>query len=159
MKFTHQVSKTAPKPVFRILLVEDDPLRAHKLLHWLPEDVKNVWVKSPGAAIGLLKRDCGYVYAGILLDHDLVYQTLTQDDRSLSGSDVVGQIIQNIDRAVSILIHSVNPQKAPEMENRLKKAGFKDVFRIPMQHLSEERLVEWVEYARELWADHFDITL
>ena len=151
--------QNTPQPVFRILLVEDDPIRAQKLLYWLPEDVKNVWVKSAGRAIGLLKRDCGKVYAGILLDHDLVYQTATKDDEYLSGSDVVDAIIQNIDKTVSILIHSVNERMAPLMEIKLKKAGFRDVLRIPMQYLSEQKLVEWVDDARELWEDYLtDLT-
>lgn len=43
-----------PKPVFRILIVEDDPDRAQTLESWLPEDVRTVVVTSAGKAMGLL---------------------------------------------------------------------------------------------------------
>lgn len=60
-----------PKPVFRTLIVEDDPERANILQDWLPDNVRPVVVTSAGKAMGVLARDRGNVYAGILLDHDL----------------------------------------------------------------------------------------
>lgn len=85
-----------PKPVLRILIVEDDPDRARRLQSWLPEGVRTVVVASAGRALGVLHRDRGSVYAGILLDHDLQEQAATDSDRHLSGSDVVDAIIMNV---------------------------------------------------------------
>jgi CheY-like chemotaxis protein len=51
------------RPFFRILTVEDDPMRADLLQSWLPEDVRIVLVTTAGKAIGLIKRDRGNVYA------------------------------------------------------------------------------------------------
>lgn len=141
-----------PKPLFRILIVEDDPERADILQAWLPKDVRPVVVTSAGKAMGLLARDRGRVYAGILLDHDLQQQTATEEDLYLSGEQVVESIIRKVSKDVPILVHSVNAQQAPVMVSKLEAAGF-DVTRIPMDHLKEEQLVEWVEEAREIWED------
>ena len=74
-----------PGPFFRILIIEDDQERIKRLLSWMPADVRTVVTTSAGKAIGLLKRDRGNVYAGILLDHDLQEQVAAENDRYLSG--------------------------------------------------------------------------
>ena len=141
-----------PKAVFRILLVEDDPERTELLQSWLPKDVRTVVAASAGKAMGLLARDKGNVYGGILLDHDLQMQTVTRTDRYLCGSDVVNAIIRYISRDVPILVHSTNVQEAPVMVTRLENADF-SVTRIPMYRLKQEQVVDWIEEARESWQD------
>jgi len=145
-----------PKPVFRILIVEDDPERADILQSWLPEGTRAVVVTSAGKALGLLTRDRGNVYAGILLDHDLQQQTAASSDLYLSGEQVAEAIIRYVAKDVPILVHSVNVQRAPVMVSKLEAAGF-CVTRIPMDDLQKESLLEWLEHAREIWADREEI--
>jgi len=145
-----------PKPVFRILIVEDDPDRAATLQNWLPQDVRPVVVTSAGKAMGVLARDRGNVYAGILLDHDLQQQTAARSDLYLSGEQVAEAIIRYVAKNVPILVHSVNVQRAPVMVGKLEAAGFW-VTRIPMDELQKEKLEAWLEDAREIWADREEI--
>jgi CheY-like chemotaxis protein len=145
-----------PKPVFRILIVEDDADRTKILKSWLPEDVRTVVVTSAGKAMGLLARDRGNVYGGILLDHDLQMQTATEKDRFLCGNDVVNAVIANISRDVPIFVHSANVQQAPVMATRLENADFW-VTRIPIYDLKKEQLLQWVEDVQELWEDRNEL--
>lgn len=64
-------SRTRLVQVCRILIVEDDDERVAKFRSWLPETMRIVHARSAGSAIGILQRDKGRVYAGIMLDHDL----------------------------------------------------------------------------------------
>jgi len=141
-----------PEPVFRILIVEDNEKRAQRLLSWLPEDVRTVVAKSAGRALGIIQRDRGDVYAGILLDHDLGEQAAADSDRFLTGMDIVDAIARNVSKHVPILVHSMNFAWAPVMVSKLTKAGF-DVTRVQMDNLTKEWLQEWMEEARELWED------
>lgn len=61
------------------------------------------------------KRD----YPGIMLDHDLTGRCKTLEDRSLSASDIVEDIVLRISFETPILIHSMNIAKAEEMAKRL----------------------------------------
>ena len=63
--------RRSPEPRLRILVVEDDRGRENRIRAMLPAEVLAVVVNSGGKALGLLERDRGSVYAGILLDHDL----------------------------------------------------------------------------------------
>ena len=137
---------------FRLLIIEDDHERERILRSWLPPDVKTVVAGSAGRAIGILERDRGSVYAGILLDHDLQGRIAPATDHYLDGKDVVQWIIKNISKDVPILVHSMNVTQAPVMAKRLEKDGFY-VTRIPMANLTKERLQEWVEEARAVWDD------
>ena len=134
---------TVPPRAFRVLLVEDDPERERLLRSWLPPGVRVVVARSAGQALGILERDRGDVYGAILLDHDLTERTVTERDRSLSGSDVVGAVVAHVDRTVPVLVHSMNPREAPGMVERLERAGF-DVTRRPMAQLTREWLVHWI---------------
>ena len=100
--------------------------------------------------MGILKRDKGKVYAGIVLDHDLEKNPASESDLFLCGQDVVDTIIKNVSKQVPILIHSVNESQAPVMQTMLEKAGFA-VERIPMDILTRESFNEWLEYVRENW--------
>ncbi len=138
---------------FRILIVEDDPDRLHTIKSWMPPNVIVSNVTDAGAAIGQIRRDRGRVYAGIMLDHDLQEQLKAETSMYLSGNDVVDAIRSSIDKDVPILVHSMNPSQAAVMVRRLESAEFEYVTRIPMAELTEQKLFEWVEDARELWED------
>ena len=143
------------KKPLRILLIEDDQDRAAKLRTWIPEEIKTVLAASAGRAIGILKLDgkhCGRIYAGIMLDHDLQAQAVTEMDRHLSGTQVVDSIIRHIQLDVPILVHSVSDTLAPGMVARLKSAGFSVTY-IPMYNLTPECLNDWLKYVMDLWDD------
>lgn len=142
-------------PACRVLIVEDDDTRVDLFRSWLPSHVRVVHARSAGSAIGILQRDQGRVYAGILLDHDLQMQRLTQSDRHFSGMDAVHAIINNISKDVMILVHSMNQTQGPLMADRLKKVGF-DVTRMPMAQLTERLFKEWIEEVIELWEDFLE---
>lgn len=139
--------------MIRILLIEDDNSRVEIIRSWLPEDVRLVHAGSAGRAMGILQRDRNS-YAGIMLDHDLQGQTATDMDVYLSGTNVMKTIISNVLPNTPILVHSMNPSEAPRMVVVLTKSGF-NVTRLPMSVLTKENFHEWLEDAREMWADRF----
>jgi len=100
--------------------------------------------------MGILKKDKGIVYAGIMLDHDLEKRPVYETDLRLCGQDVVHLIVENIPRHVPILIHSCNPSEAPVMHSLLENAGFA-AERISMNELTKESFNEWLDYVRENW--------
>jgi hypothetical protein len=129
--------------VKRILVVEDDPAREKALRSWMPAHIRPVVAPGAGAAIGTLRRDKGSVYSAILLDHDLQSRRASEQDEHLSGEHVVDAIADYVDRAVPILIHSMNPAGRAAMASRLRRAGF-TVEVVPMEALTAERLREWL---------------
>jgi CheY-like chemotaxis protein len=135
---------------FRILLIEDDQTRIDLFKAWLPKDIHMVVATCAGKALGILKRDRGDVYSGILLDHDLQEQSLTSTDRYLSGTDIVKAIDRNIAKGTPILVHSMNPSRAPWMVEALKACGYM-VTRIPMSVLRMQAFLEWLDDARDNW--------
>jgi CheY-like chemotaxis protein len=136
--------------VLRILLVEDNAEREQVLCAWLPPDVKVVVVTSAGKAIGVLRRDPGTVYAGVILDHDLQERRAAEVDQQLSGHDVVEAMLQYLSRASPVLVHSMNERQSKVMVVRLQQAGF-DVTKIPMDRLTQDVLTRWIEEVREVW--------
>jgi CheY-like chemotaxis protein len=139
--------------VIRILIVEDNPARIELLQSWLPEDMKAVVAASAGKALGILQRDRGRVYSGILLDHDLQEQAVTTTDFGLSGTDIVKSIAANVSRIVPILVHSMNMGRAQGMVAALEGWGF-IVTRIPMDWLTKDAFLRWVEDVRSVWEDN-----
>lgn len=139
----------------RVLIIEDDRSRVEKFKAWLPEDVIPVVAWSAGRALGILERDRGLVYAGVLLDHDLQQHAATGADEYLSGTQVADAIVRNVSNEVPILVHSMNPTKAPVMARRLAEAGF-SVTQVPMEVLDRKKLEEWLEEVRAFWADVHD---
>lgn len=137
--------------MIRLLIVEDDAERIDLFRAWLPEDVRLVVASSAGRAIGVLRRDRGTVYAGILLDHDLQMQAIdTAADGELSGRQVVDTLIECINRDVPILVHSMNRGGARVMVRKLESAGF-DVTRLPMADLGRADLLDWLDLVQENW--------
>lgn len=142
---------------FRLLMIEDSQHRIEKIRSWLPEDCLMVAATSAGKAIGIMQRDPGYVYGAILLDHDLHEQAVTEADLSLSGSDLVESIVTHISRDVPILVHSMNPTRAPLVAQRLGRAGF-DVSRIPYEELNQVSFQAWLSDAKDNWQDVEEIS-
>jgi CheY-like chemotaxis protein len=141
--------------VFRILAIEDSEERVASFRSWLPDGVSLTNASSAGRAIGILRRDRGSVYGGILLDHDLERKTVTQMDKSLSGTTVVESIIEHVSVDVPVLIHSMNSAGSVVMMDRLLEEGF-SVTRIPMEALNKVSFLNWLEEAREAWEDFDD---
>ena len=135
-------------PAMRILIIEDNTQREELIRSWVPPDVRTVIARSAGRAIGILERDRGRVYSGIVLDYDLQEKAATEADRYLSGQDLVDRIIRNVDRDVPILVHSVNTSQGWIMVVRLRKQGF-DVTHIPMSLLTAQTFAEWMGEVRE----------
>jgi CheY-like chemotaxis protein len=151
------VSKNADQPVpsLRLLLIEDNHERIRLIESWLPSDVRLVVASSAGRAIGLLKtikRNDGSPYAGLLLDHDLQDQIVTEVDRFLSGTNVLQFIIRHMPPDVPILVHSMNYRRAIDLVQKLRGAKF-DVTRIPFAVLHQVNLTEWLNDVRDIWED------
>jgi CheY-like chemotaxis protein len=126
-------------PFLRLLVIEDNPDRIKLISGWLPSDVRLVVASSAGRAIGLLKtikRNEESPYAGLLLDHDLHQQIVTEVDRLLSGSNVLQFIIQYLPSDTPVLIHSMNFRRADDLLKKLRAAKF-DVTRIPFSVLNK----------------------
>ena len=146
------VAVKPPPRIFRLLLIEDDLGRVADFRGLLPEWAKLVWVQSAGSAIGLISRDRGYLYGGILLDHDLAQRAITEDDYSLSGTDVALALVEHFSIDIPILIHSTNQVHVPRIVRQLEDKGFW-VTRIPFFDMSDSAFLEWLNEARELWQD------
>lgn len=139
-----------PPAVFRVLLIEDDIKRRHTFKNWLPDWARLVWAKSAGSAMGLIRRDAGRNYGAVLLDHDLVMRTITSEDNSLSGTDVAHALSRHFSIDIPILIHSINPARAPAIARLLDDKGFW-VTRMPYDELTPSFFLEWLEEAHDIW--------
>jgi CheY-like chemotaxis protein len=133
--------------MLRLLLVEDDAERITLFTAWSPPDVRLVVARGGGRALGLLERDPGRIYAGLLLDHDLPGQAVNDAERNVSGTQVAHCIQRYVHPDVPVLIHSMNPAGARRMAGFLTSAGF-DVTVIPMAEMTEGRFVAWLETVR-----------
>ena len=126
----------------RILIVEDNPHRINQFKEWKPKDINLVFVTSAGPALGLIQRDKGYIYAGVMLDHDLVEQHVSESESNLSGSQVTNLIIECFSYETYVLIHSMNASKGFSMQSKLENADFNvikikfflDTLRIAYRH-------------------------
>jgi len=141
--------------MLRILVVEDNDSRITGLQRWARTaerrsdcEFKLVWAKAAGSAIGLLKRDQGRVYAGIMLDHDLYQQKLTLVDDQFNGKDVADAVIEYVDKDVPIFVHSANTMEAPKIEKKLLGAGFA-VEREPFLQMRADQYIDWLLYCCE----------
>ena len=102
--------------------------------------------------MGILRKNMTEGIAGVMLDHDLEKQVLTDDDMSISGTDLINAITTSIRRQVPILIHSMNLSKSPAMVKRLTNHGY-SVTRIKMEDLTKENFREWLEDVSDQWED------
>ena len=138
--------------IHKILIIEDDRKRIQLFEGWMPEYYRAIFVKTAGAALGLLERDKGRVYAGICLDHDLQQQIAVSSDRDLSGTTVVNAIIRYISSDVPVLVHSRNEKRACYMERKLVEKGFY-VTKVPMDQLVKEKFLLWLEEVGQIWSE------
>jgi CheY-like chemotaxis protein len=135
--------------MLRLLLVEDDDERIARFAAWGPPDARWVVARGGGRALGLLERDPGRVYAGLLLDHDLPGQAVNAAERNVTGTEVARGIVRCVDPEIPILIHSRNRGAARRMTTTLAAAGF-EVSVIPMAELTQERFLAWLEIVRDV---------
>jgi hypothetical protein len=146
------MTTTMAHRVLRLLIIEDDATRVEQFRSWIPADVRAVIAPSAGTALGILQRARMSDYGGLMLDHDLQGRARTEADMRLSGSDLMGAIIRSISTDVPILVHSMNPEGASLMVQRLEGAGF-SVTRIPMARLTRETFAAWLDEVRSAWED------
>jgi CheY-like chemotaxis protein len=133
--------------MLRLLIIDDSNERIATLRSWLPVDVHPVIATSPGRALKVVDLDPGTVYAGILLDHDLGQQVVSDAEHGLTGLDVARRIALRISPDVPILVHSMSHQGGSAMQQLLESAGFSTT-RIRFAELSRERLLDWLEDVR-----------
>ncbi|MCU0834291.1 MAG: hypothetical protein MUC77_07630 [Chromatiaceae bacterium] len=141
-----------PPRFFRILLIEDDIERVQSVRTWLPPWARVVWAQSAGGALGLIRRDAGHVYGGVMLDHDLGQRAMTADDAALSGSDVALALIAHFSPDIPILVQSTNQVQVPRVVRQLEEQGFW-VTRRPWYEMTEAAFLAWIEEARALWEE------
>jgi len=127
-----------------ILLVEDDKRRWELFDDWCPEGVHLAWAESAGVALGMIKRDAGRIYSGVLLDHDLQMRKKGGIDGTLCGQDVVLSMIEHLDKDIPILVHSMNPAGGAAMVRQLETAGFV-VTRSEWAGMTKGIFDEWLE--------------
>lgn len=131
----------------RILLIEDNEARKNLFESWLPPRTRLVWARNAGQALGLLARDRGAAYAGIMLDHDLEMQPYT-DGEQKTGTDVATAIRTLVSRDTPILVHSMNFDAGDAMAVHLSNEGFR-VTRIPMREMDRLAFLAWLDDIRE----------
>ena len=146
--------RTQPK-LIPLLIVEDNLRRVQWFDIHTPIGFRLIHAKSGGVALGMLQRDKGRVYGGILLDHDLHMRGVLASDKKVSGSEIVETIIANISRDVPILVHSMNPEKSIKMTNALEHAGFW-VEKMRWYDITQEMYHEWLEEVKEEWDEYWE---
>lgn len=142
-----------PDPaLFRLLVIEDNDDRVELFRRWVPNSALIIHAKSGGLAKGLIQRDPGRLYGGVLLDHDLQEQIIATDERDLSGSDIANLLVERRREwmDVPILVHSTNRSKGPLMVSRLEAAGFWVTYE-PMDGLTQAAFKEWIKEVVEQW--------
>ena len=143
--------------IIPILLVEDNPQRIKWFQDHLPIAYRLVSVRNGGNALGMLERDSGHVYGGILLDHDLQMKHVASSDRDITGSQVINALIGHIAKSVPILVHSMNLGKAPTMVLKLTEAGYA-VTRKSWFEIDVSSYHEWLEEVKDAWDEYHDLT-
>ena len=133
--------------MLRLLIIDDSNQRIATLRCWLPDDVHTVVATSPGRALKVLDLDPATIYAGILLDHDLGQQVVSDAEHGLTGLHVARRIALRVSPDVPILVHSMSHQGGSAMQQLLEAAGF-NTTRIRFAELTRERLIDWLEDVR-----------
>jgi CheY-like chemotaxis protein len=136
--------------MLRLLIIDDSNERIATLRSWLPDDVHPVVATSPGRALKVLDLDPGTIYAGILLDHDLGQQVVSDAEHGLTGLDVARRIALRVSPDVPILVHSMSWQGGSTMQQTLEAASFA-VTRIRFEELNRARLNAWLDDVRSEW--------
>ncbi len=135
----------------RLLLIEDDPARIEKFRAWIAgTEFVLIEASSGGRAMGILRPGMAEGVAGILLDHDLEKQPVTDTDLRLSASHLINSMVRAVPRHVPVLIHSMNASQPPVMTKRLVAAGF-SVTRMRMSSLTPDMFAAWLDDVRDSW--------
>lgn len=142
-----------------LLLVEDSVLRHERFRLWLPEIPLSWAADGPAALLRVereLRPDAPAPFLGVLLDIDLDPRPIgpPPPDR-ISGVDVARALTRHAPRALPVLVHSMNPEKAALAIAVLEGAGF-DVTRAPFSELDAlagQPLRAWVERCVAALAD------
>ncbi len=133
--------------MLRILVVEDSNWRIDQFRKWAPADVRLVETRCGGRAIGTIRRSQSEDWAGIMLDHDLNEQAVSNAHGDVNGQAVVRAIIDSVNPATPVLVHSMNSNGAAAMQKALEKAGF-FVLRIRMMDITQALFLDWLEEVR-----------
>ena len=149
------MNKKKKPQIIPILLVEDNIARIKWFQNHLPIGFRIVVPRSAGTALGIISKDSGHTYGGILLDHDLHMRQIVSSDHNFSGTNVVDAIIQYIDNDVPIMIHSMNPAKSPEMARKLDTARF-EVTKTRWFDMTEENYLDWLDIVQESWDTNWE---
>ncbi len=135
----------------RLLLIEDQAHRIKTFTEWLGgTEFLLIVCRSGGQAKGVLTKGGTKQIAGILLDHDLTDSMITEQDRSLSSTDILPLIATHVRKLTPVFIHSHNPGKATMMHRFLNTAGM-DVTRTRFASLTREIFDEWLQDVRDNW--------
>ncbi|MBI3605020.1 MAG: hypothetical protein HY202_03220 [Nitrospirae bacterium] len=129
-----------------ILLIEDDSKRVDRFKALALPGIRIIHARSAGLAIGILRRDR---FNAIILDHDLSNAGITDQDHSLSGSNLVEIVVTSQKRGLPILIHTISRDGGPLMARRLTAEGF-EVMRYPYPDLSDEVIKKWFQEIIEI---------
>lgn len=133
----------------RLLVVEDDESRVRNFRLWLPPEVRLVWAKNAGQAMGTLRRAEADTFAGLMLDHDLDHRTMTADGSRFTGTHVAHVIVERLRQsAPPVLVHSMNFSEGDAMAATLERHGF-PVTRIPMRELTRQSVLAWLDEVRD----------
>ena len=127
----------------RIFILENSVRRLQTFEDWRPPDIRIVSAKSAMQAAGVLSRDKGSVYSGIMLDYDLDPIA----GQLQSGREVVDAMLRHIDRDTPVFVHSMNPSGSAEMTKVLEANGY-SVEVCPFGKLTEKRWHEWLSEIR-----------
>jgi len=132
-----------------IMLVENDEDRVTTIRAWTPPDIRVCWIERAGSAIGLFRtKNISNQTWGVMLDYDLVdHRDLRYGEEPLTGLDVARRMIQNLDRDVPVLVHSMSRERGRAVE-MLRTAGF-TVTQIPFAELTQESFNKWLEEVRD----------
>lgn len=137
----------------RVLIVDDNAERRAALARYVGPSATIVECDTAGGAMGLLRRDRGAVYGGIMLDYDLGDRKGAGGGPFLSGEDVADALCDYMDRTVLIFVHSNSKTHTPALASRLRQAGF-TVERVAFDDITEKIIREWVDEVTEA-ADGF----
>ena len=136
--------ETTKKP--KLLLVEDGENRRRIFKAWTPPDVELRIAEDGGKALGIVNRMKEGEFAGVMLDHDLLYSPTAGMTQRVTGLDVARVLAQRASElnGTCALVHSNNTVHAPKIEKVLQGANY-NVERIRFSDLTEERYREWVK--------------
>lgn len=120
----------------KYLILEDNERRRERFNHYLDEwnVITLQFCFTADKAIECLQRE---KYDVIFLDHDLGGENFVESSRDDTGAGVARWMATTsyVGRETDVIIHSMNPRGALEMEQTLQAAGFTMVRKQPFAAL------------------------